>query len=376
MSRLRIAMVAPPWIPVPPRGYGGIELVVDLLGRELMRRGHDLTVFACQGSDPELNVVALADDDWFDDLGTPDQRVREATYLRRVYQFIKGDHFDVVHEHTEYPGIMLAHTLGVPFPAVATMHGRIGPKEYVFLREVDHEIGLVAISEAQKAGSQLIHWDAVVHNAVDARSLRFSARKDDFLLQLARITPDKGQHVAIEIARQVGLPLVLAGKLDADTRSREYFATKIEPYLGDRVTWIQDVAGEEKKDLLARARAMLFPIAWDEPFGLAMVEAMASGTPVLAFPRGAARELVQSGVTGFLGDTPEELAQLFGRLGEIDPERCRASVAERFNVGRMADGYEAVYELAMTGYADPFRPGHAVRMRGLPLGADPSVLSS
>ena len=369
-------MVAPPWIPVPPRGYGGIELVVDLLGRELMLRGHDLTVFACQGSDPELNVVALADDDWFDDLGTPDQRVREATYLRRVYQFIKGDHFDVVHEHTEYPGIMLAHTLGVPFPAVATMHGRIGPKEYVFLREVDHEIGLVAISEAQKAASQLIHWDAVVHNAVDARSLRFSARKDDFLLQLARITPDKGQHVAIEIARQVGLPLVLAGKLDADTRSREYFATKIEPYLGDRVTWIQDVAGEEKKDLLARARAMLFPIAWDEPFGLAMVEAMASGTPVLAFPRGAARELVQPGVTGFLGDTPEELAQLFGRLGEIDPERCRASVAERFNVGRMADGYEAVYELAMTGYADPFRPGHVVRMRGLPLGADPSVLSS
>ncbi len=369
MGRLRIAMVAPPWIPVPPRGYGGIELVVDLLGRELLRRGHDLTVFACQGSDPELNVVALADDDWFDDLGTPDQRVREATYLRRVYQFIKGDRFDIVHEHTEYPGIMLAHTLGVSFPAVATMHGRIGPKEHDFLREVDSEIGLVAISEAQKVGSEDIRWDAVVHNAVDARSLRFSARKDDFLLQLARITPDKGQHIAIEVARQVNLPLVLAGKLDPDTRSREYFATKVAPHLGDRVSWIENAVGEEKKDLLAQARAMLFPIAWDEPFGLAMVEAMASGTPVLAFPRGAARELVEPGVTGFLGDTAEELAELVGRLGEIDPERCRASVAERFNVGRMADGYEAVYELAMSGYAEPFRPGHTMSLSDPPRGS-------
>ncbi len=357
-------MVAPPWLPVPPRGYGGIELVIDLLGRELIKRGHDLTVFACEGSDPDLKVVALADDHWLEDLGTPDQRVREATYLRRVYEFIKVDHFDLVHEHTEYPGMMLTHTLGVPFPVVATMHGRIGTKEFEFLREVDREIGLVAISDAQRASSPDLLWAGTVHNAVDANALTFSSTKDEYLLQLARINPDKGQHVAIEVARTVDLPLVLAGKLDADRRSQEYFAAEIEPHIGDRVRWIPNVAGEEKKKLLARARAMLFPIAWEEPFGLAMVEAMASGTPVIAFARGAARELVVPGVSGFLCSTADEMAALVSRTPEIDPERCRASVVERFDVGRMTDGYEAIYELAMDRYANMFQPGHSLRMTG------------
>lgn len=167
MSRLRIALIAPPWITVPPRDEGGIDRVIELLGRELLRRGHDLTVFACQGSDPALKVVELADQGWFDDVGTPDQRVREATYLRRVHSYVKSDHFDVVHEHTEYPGIMVAHSLGVPFPVVATIHGRVGPKESEFLREVDQEIGLVAISDAQRAASADVHWDAVVPNVVD-----------------------------------------------------------------------------------------------------------------------------------------------------------------------------------------------------------------
>src|ERR671939_1208262 len=137
MSRLRIGMVAPPWYSVPPAGYGGIELVVYLLSRELQDRGHDVTVFACHSLRSELNVIALADEDWSRDLGTPSQRVREATYLRRVYEFIKTEHFDLVHEHTEYPGLMLAHTLNEPFPIVATMHGHVGGKERTFLKEVD-----------------------------------------------------------------------------------------------------------------------------------------------------------------------------------------------------------------------------------------------
>ena len=348
MGKLRIAVVAPPWISMPPQGYGGIELVVDLLCRELLRRGHDLTVFGCIGSDPELNVVPMAGDDWLSDLGTPDQRVREATYLRRVYEFIKGNRFDVVHEHTEYPGITLAHTVGLACPVVATMHGPIGPKELEFLREVDREIGLVAISESQKEGNEEIHWAAVVYNAVDVDAMRFSTQNDNYLLQLARINPDKGQHVAIEVARRVGIPLVLAGKLDGDPQSQQYFAEEIEPHIGEQVRWISDVAGEEKKDLLAFARAMLFPLDWEEPFGLAMVEAMASGTPVIAFPRGAACELVEPGVTGFLGETVEALAELVNRTGEIDPEGCRASVADRFNASRMTDGYEAVYEVALS----------------------------
>ena len=350
MRSLRIAMISPPWIPLPPNGYGGIELVVDLLTRELLRRGHDVTVFSCEGSDPALNVVALAGGDWFEDLGGPDQRVREATYLRRVYDNIRSGRFDVVHDHTEYPGIALAHSLRLPLPVIATMHGWIGPKQSQFLRDVHGQIGLAAISETQKAAAPGILWDAVVHNAIDTESLRFSAQKDDYLLQLARINPDKGQHIAIEVAKTVDLPLVLAGKLDADRRSQEYFVKEIEPHLGDQVTWLPDVAGEDKKGLLARARAMLFPIAWEEPFGLAMVEAMGSGTPVVAFPRGAAREIVEPGLTGFLGQTASELADLVRRADEIDPSRCRARVTERFNAGRMTDGYEAAYQIALASH--------------------------
>jgi glycosyltransferase involved in cell wall biosynthesis len=350
MSSLRIAMIAPPWIPLPPNGYGGIELVVELLARELLRRGHDVTVFSCAGSDPALNVVALAGGDWFEDLGGPDQRVREATYLRRVYDNIRNGRFDLVHDHTEYPGIALAHSLRLPLPVIATMHGWIGPKQWQFLREVHGQIGLAAISETQKATAPGILWDAVVHNAIDTESLRFSAQKADYLLQIARINPDKGQHIAIEVAKAVDLPLVLAGKVDTDRRSQDYFVKKIEPHFGDQVTWLPDVAGEEKKGLLARARAMLFPIAWEEPFGLAMVEAMGSGTPVVAFPRGAAREIVEPGLTGFLGQTSSELAALVRRTDEIDPARCRARVAERFNPGRMTDGYEAAYQVALASH--------------------------
>jgi glycosyltransferase involved in cell wall biosynthesis len=362
VTPLRIALVAPPWFTVPPVGYGGIELVVYLLARELKARGHDVTVFAAHGSDGGLGVVPLADEDWSRDLGTPNQRVREATYLRRVYDRLKAEQFDLIHEHNEYPGMMVAHTLDLPVPVVATIHGAVGGREATFLREVDAEIGLVAISESQAAAAQNLRWDAIVHNSVDLSALDFSAEKDDYVVQLARINPDKGQVSAIEASRAAGLPLILAGKLDSDPRSRAYFETEIEPELGDDVRWIENVAGDEKRTLLARAKAMLFPLQWDEPFGLAMVEAMASGTPVIAFPRGAARELIQPNVTGFLAESASEMAALLDRVSEIDPYACRQSVADRFSPERMTDAYEAAYEIIAERYRDGHVPGHSLRI--------------
>ena len=362
MRSLRIALVAPPWFAVPPAGYGGIELVVYLLARELRSRGHDITVFAAHGSDGGLGVVPLADRDWSRDLGTPNQRVREATYLRRVYDRLKTEQFDLIHEHNEYPGMMVAHTLNLPVPIVATIHGHVGDREMTFLHEVDAEIGLVAISEAQAAAAPKLRWDAIVHNSVDLSSLGFSVEKDEYLIQLARINPDKGQLTAIEVSRAAGLPLILAGKLDSDPRSRAYFEKEIQPRLGDHVRWIENVAGDEKRRLLARAKAMLFPIQWEEPFGLAMVEAMASGTPVIAFARGAARELIQPGVTGFLAETPEEMVALLDRVSEIDPHACRACIDERFSPERMADGYEAAYEIIGERYRDAHVPGRSLRI--------------
>ncbi len=342
MKPLRIALVAPPWYPVPPPGYGGIELVVHLLARELGARDHHVTLFGGEGSDSAPDVRVLAPGWWSGDLGTQLRRVRELTYARRVYRQIADGRFDIVHDHNEFAGMIVASSVRLPIPVVSTFHGALREPDLTFLLEVDKDLGLVAISEAQRASAPLIEWAGVVHNAVDSLHLDVGLKKDDYLLCLARITPDKGQHLAIEVARRAGRPLILAGKLEQT--SKEYFFRDIEPRLGPDVRWIQDIGGQSKARLLARARALLFPIQWEEPFGLAMVEAMASGTPVVAFDRGAARELVEPGVTGYLVRGVDEMVEALERLDRIEPVTCAGRARERFGPARMADGYEEIYE--------------------------------
>lgn len=342
---LRIALVAPAWFPVPPVGYGGIEAVVHLLAQELIKRGHDVTTFAVEGSDPELNPISLAPGDWSSDLGTPAQPIREATYELRVNRELvrRAGRLDLVHLHTEFPGMAFASLLRLPVPCVATVHSGIDDKVLTFLKEVDREIDLVAISDMQKEDGLGIRWRAVVHNAVRIEDFTFRKEKEGYLVELARITPDKGQHLAIEVAERVGMPLVLAGKVDKDADSVRYFTEMIEPRLSATIRWVEDVRDGDKARLLAGATAMLFPIQWEEPFGLAMVEAMVSGTPVVAFNRGAAREIVEPGVTGFLADSVDEMAARVKEVAGIDPAKCSERARDRFSSSRMADGYETAY---------------------------------
>lgn len=342
---LRIALVAPPWLPVPPGGYGGIEQVVYLLARELQTRGHDVTVFGRQGSSDELDVVALAPPSWQGHLGSRNQLARECLHLLRAYTIVGRRPYDVVHDHTGFYGMLLGALVQPRAPLVATLHGDLTEADAEFLSSIDERAALVGITAAQQGQVAGVAWRAVVHNAVDASELHVGRHRQDYLVQLARITPDKGQHLAIEVARKAGRPLVLAGKVDPGADG--YFQERIEPHLGDDVTWIEEVAGAEKARLLAEAYALVFPIEWPEPFGLAMVEAMASGTPVLAFPNGAAPEVVEEGVTGFLARDVDGLVAAVQRVGEIDPQRCAARARERFSAARMADGYEAVYRDAL-----------------------------
>jgi glycosyltransferase involved in cell wall biosynthesis len=345
---LRIALVAPAWFPVPPNGYGGIEAVVHLLGRELVRRGHQVTTFAVEGSDPELHPISLAPGDWGDDLGTSDQPIRESTYQLRVNRALRrlAPELDVVHLHTEFPGMAAAALLELPVPCFATVHCDINEKVHDFLREVDESIELIAISQAQRQQAKGIRWRAVVHNAVRVDDFTPRAEKDGYLVELARITPDKGQHLAIEVAEQIGVPLVLAGKVDRDAQSQRYFKEKIEPRLSSSIRWIEDVGDGDKAALLAGAVAMLFPIQWEEPFGLAMVEAMVSGTPVIAFRRGATVEIVEPGLTGFLVDTVDEMINAVKKIGEIDPLACAERARERFSPAQMGARYEKAYREA------------------------------
>ena len=347
MTPRRIAMIVSPWYPVPPIGYGGIELMAYNLACELQQRGHQVTVIGQQGSKGAFESVALAPESWSDQLGTRDHQARESLFLYRAYHLVRRRAFDVIHDHSGLPGILLAASSALSTPVVATLHGALTEAEGDFLAAVDRRVHLVAISRAQEEQVASVKWRRVVHNAVDPAEYHpvCPEEKGDYLLQLARINPSKGQHLAIELAQRVGMHLVLAGKVDPD--STAYFDEEIRPHLGDRVTWHENVVGAAKASLLARARAMVFPIQWEEPFGLAMVESMVSGTPVLAMARGAASEVVEPGVTGFLSDDLDGLVDAYSRLGEIDLQACIKRAAERFGPAQMADGYQSVYERAI-----------------------------
>jgi len=317
------------------------------LAHELQLRGHEVTVIGQQGSKGPFESVAMAPESWSDQLGTRDHQARESLFLYRAYNLVRNRAFDVIHDHSGLPGILLAASCGLSTPVAATLHGALTEAEGDFLAAVDRRVHLVAISRAQQAQVASVMWRRVVHNAVDPAEYRpvSPEEKGDYILQLARISQSKGQHLAIELARRVGIHLVLAGKVDPD--SGAYFDTEVKPHLGDRVSWHENVVGAAKASLLARARAMVFPIQWEEPFGLAMVESMVSGTPVLAISRGAASEVVEPGVTGFLANDLDGLVEAYGRLGEIDLQRCVKRALERFGPAQMANGYQSVYERAI-----------------------------
>jgi glycosyltransferase involved in cell wall biosynthesis len=350
-------MIVSPWYPVPPTGYGGIELTAHVLARQLSQQGHKVTVIGRQGSRGPFESMALAPESWTADLGTRNEFARESLFLYRAYEAVRRRAFDVIHDHSGPPGIMVAATGCLHTPVVATLHGALSEAEGEFLSAVDHDVNLVAISHAQQSMVAGVAWRGVVHNAVDPDQFDPVVRreeKEDYIVEIARINPDKGQHLAIELARRLNVRLVLAGKVDVSARA--YFEEKVKPNLNGQVVWRENVQGRDKAELLAHARALVFPIQWEEPFGLAMVEAMMSGTPVLALAHGAAPEVVDPGVTGFLADDVDGLVAAYSRIDEIDLGRCVQVARKRFGPERMAEGYLKVYQSAQEvgAYRRPF----------------------
>ncbi|HEX3606593.1 MAG TPA: glycosyltransferase family 4 protein [Candidatus Dormibacteraeota bacterium] len=347
--RRHIVLIAPPWYPIPVYGYGGIELVVTLLAAGLRARGHRVTMFAAEGSCLPAHVAAPRA--WSADLGGPDQHLRLLTYAAAVLRALASlGPVDLIHDHCG--GCML---LGAALlrraPVVHTVHGPLPEPESTYYRALHAEAGLVAISGSQRRSADLA-WLGMVHNAADVAALRIGRREDKepYLVCLARICSDKGQRLAIEVARRTGLRLVMAGKVETTEEGREYYRRHVAPAIdGDRVVHLDNVGGEEKARLLARATAMIAPLQWEEPFGLAMVEAMASGTPVVALARGAAPELITPGQTGFLADQIGGLVDGVTRIEEIDPRLCAETARRRFGPAAMVEGYLAVYARAMAG---------------------------
>ncbi|MGZ4639215.1 MAG: glycosyltransferase family 4 protein [Actinomycetes bacterium] len=341
---LHVAMIVPPWFTVPPHGYGGVENVCADLVDGLVDRGHRVTLIgAGQPGTRAQTFVATYPEPPSARLGQP---LPEVLHTAAAAGVLAGLDVDVVHDHT-LAGPLLAR--GRRVPTVVTMHGPVTGEPGDYYRALGDTVGLVAISQAQRSSAPDLPWLGTVYNAVDVASFPFKDEKDDLLLFLGRLHPDKGAHLAIDAARQVGLPIVLAGKCSEQVE-QDYFRLEIEPRLGADVTIFGSANAVQKRDLLSRAAALVFPILWDEPFGMVMIEAMACGTPVVAFRRGSVSEVVVDGVTGVLCDHAAELPAAIAEARLLSAADCREHVRTRFDVRAMAAGYEARYRDALAAH--------------------------
>jgi glycosyltransferase involved in cell wall biosynthesis len=334
---LRIGVIAPPWVPVPPPEYGGTELVVDVLARGLARAGHDVVLWTTGDSTCPVrrrSVLPVA-------AGTDAGTDVELRHVSQAYASLAD--CDVIHDHTflgplwaaaEPPDAVVAATVHGPFTAAATS----------MYRAVGGQVAIIAISRHQRGTAPEVPVREVIHHGIDlpASAAVDVDRRGGYLLFLGRMCAEKGVHVAIGIARAAGRRLIIAAKM-WEPAEREYFAAEVRPLLGPDVEYIGQVSGRPKAELLAGADALLNPIRWPEPFGLVMVEALAAGTPVVTSTEGAAPEIVDHGVTGYLCASESEMVRCLDHLDDIDRAACRRSARERFSSDRMVADHLRLY---------------------------------
>ncbi|HEY8476966.1 MAG TPA: glycosyltransferase family 4 protein [Chloroflexota bacterium] len=322
---MKIAILSTPHLPTPPPGHGGSEMVAGLLAAGLAREGHEVVVVGHPDSRPGVPLLTVPEAsrverfDW-----------RELAHVGRALPRLHD--VDLIHNHCVNAGPPLAAL--APRPMLTTLH-YIHPLTRCF---PDHPY--VAVSHSQRRQAEGLRVVSTIWHGIDVEAYRLEERKDDYLLFLGRVSPNKGPDVAIAVARRLGCRLVLAGPV---LGTDDYFDQRIRPQLDRSIAYVGEVQGREKVELLARARCLVLPLRWEEPFGLVMVEAMACGTPVVATRRGAAPELVRHGVTGFLVDSTEEFVAAVSRVHALRPADCRRHVAAHFTVERMVAAYLRVY---------------------------------
>ena len=334
---MKILEIAPPWFAVPPAGYGGIEWVVALLADGLVDNGHDVTLYASGGSTTKAKLVSPFETP----PGGPNIGKVYYDLVHAVGAYKHAGEFDIVHDHSGIVGPAIGIQTGRTI--VHTLHGPFTDEAKHIYRTLSPPLKLVAISEAQRAFCPDLDYAGTVYNGVALDKHPFRRNKEDFLLFLGRVNKEKGPELAVEAAKRAGMKLVMAVKMSED-HEQVYWRDVVEPLMTGSEEIIGEITVEEKADLLGRARAVLFPIQWPEPFGLVMAEANACGTPVIAFANGAAPEVIADGVTGFLVRTFDEFVEAIKRVDEIDAKACRAHVEAKFSAQAMTAGYEAVFE--------------------------------
>ena len=356
MAPLRIGIVAPPWAPVPPVLYGGIEVIIDQLATGLRDQGHDVLLFTTGDSTcavPRRHHLDRAEGSRMGHTGP------ELRHVLAAYDAMAEWGADLVHDHTLAGPVHAASTIdrtssgssgsSGAFPVVTTMHNQFDAELADIYRRIAGRVPIIAISHAQRRPVPDLPIARVIHHGLRATDFPIGtghpAEPDgrDYCLFLGRMSPDKGPHRAMEAAYKAGMRLIMCAKM-RDPWEFDYFDEYVRPYLNEDIQYLGEVPHDRKLELLAGARALLFPIRWNEPFGMVALEAMACGTPVLAFPEGAIPEIVEHGRTGFLCDDVPALAEAIGRIDRIDRNECRAAVEGYFSTDRMVREHVELFE--------------------------------
>ncbi|HUD06922.1 MAG TPA: glycosyltransferase family 4 protein [Candidatus Saccharimonadales bacterium] len=340
---MKIALLAPFEEPVPPLKYGGIELVVYNLAEELHRKGHDVTLFASGDSHTSAKLEECVPKAIRTLNVAKNNKTRVALNyqgLAKAIEIINKEKFDIVHNHLGWPLLLFMHTLNCP--VITTLHGTLADPTERLMYDKYRDSAYVSISDSQRRHGPNLNYVATVHNGIDTDAFSFSNKPGDYLAFLGRISPEKGPGYAIEIARKTGQRLIMAAKIDPVDIS--YFEETVEPLIdGDLVSFLGEVGHEAKVKLLKNAKALLSPLQWDEPFGLANVEAMACGTPVIAINRGSMPEVILNGKTGYLCSNIDEMIDRVADIDKISRQACRAHVEDSFSSKLMAERYLKTY---------------------------------
>jgi len=336
---MRIAQVAPLYESVPPKYYGGTERVVSYLTEELVRQGHGVTLFASGDSETKAHLVAACRRSLRMDKHCVDRLAHHMLMLEHVVQ--RAAEFDIVHFHTDYLHFPLSRREQITH--VTTLHGRLDLPDLVPVYQEFREMPVISISNGQREPLPWANWQATVYHGLPADMYHFRDKAGTYLAFLGRVSPEKRVDRAIEIAKQVGIPLKIAAKVDRV--DKDYFETVVEPLLRHPfVEFVGEIGEGEKEEFLSNAYALLFPIDWPEPFGLVIIEAMACGTPVIAYRGGAVPEVMEEGHTGFIVEGLEDAVDAVRRVPELSRKRCREVFDHRFTAERMAHDYVQVYE--------------------------------
>jgi glycosyltransferase involved in cell wall biosynthesis len=345
---MRIAQVAPLYESVPPKKYGGTERVVSWLTEELVTLGHEVTLFASGDSMTTARLVPACEQSLRLDSKCRDQLAHHVRMLELV--FSEKDDFDFIHFHIDYLHFPLSRREGLT--QVSTLHGRLDIPDLAPLYRMYRDMPLISISDAQREPLPWANWQDTVHHGMPPDHLSLYPDTGKYLAFLGRTSPEKGLDEAIRIAKKAGMPLKIAAKVDrVDT---EYFHSVIKPLLKDPlIEFIGEIGYSEKNEFLGNAAALLFPIRWPEPFGIVTIEAMACGTPVIAYPNGSVPEIVVDGITGYVVRDPESAVRALRNVAAFDRVRCRLHFEQHFTASRMTRDYLAVYEKLVKGVSTP-----------------------